>query len=52
MKIKKIVYENIHTGQKMVTVPKHSNIKKGDAVWIEKVKRQIDSTDSEGESKE
>jgi len=39
MKIKKIVWQNKTNGQKLVTIPKDSNIESGDYVWIEKAKR-------------
>lgn len=36
-KLVKIVYENKHNGQKLVTIPKDSDIEVGDAVQITKM---------------
>lgn len=38
MKFKRKVWENKSNKQKLVTIPKDSNIKKGDEVWIEDVR--------------
>jgi len=37
MKIKRKVWINKGNGQKLITIPKDSNIENGDSVWIEKV---------------
>lgn len=37
MRIKRKVWVNKSNGQKLVTVPKDSDIDKGDFVWIEKI---------------
>jgi len=38
MRIKRIVWKNKTNGQKLVTVPKDSDIEAGEYVWIEKAK--------------
>jgi len=35
----KVVYENIGSKQKLVTIPKNCDIKPGDYVFIEKVRK-------------
>lgn len=42
MKIKRKVWINRGNGQKLITIPKDSNINSGDEVWIEKVGESID----------
>jgi hypothetical protein len=36
MRMKRKVWKNKANGQKLVTIPKDSDIEKGDYVWIEK----------------
>ena len=36
MKIKRKVWKNKGNNQKLVTIPKDSNIKEGEYVWVEK----------------
>jgi hypothetical protein len=38
MKIKRLVWKNKTNNQKLVTIPKYSNIEAGEYVWIEKCK--------------
>lgn len=40
MKIKRKVWVNKGNGQKLVTIPKFSNIEDGDYVWLDKVEKQ------------
>lgn len=37
MKIKRKVWVNKGNNQKLITIPKDSNIEEGDYVWIEKI---------------
>jgi len=37
MKIKRKVWVNRGNGQKLITIPKDSDVEEGDEVWIEKV---------------
>lgn len=39
MKIRRKVWVNKHNGQKLVTIPKDSNIEGTDEVWIEKINK-------------
>jgi len=39
MRIKRKVWMNKGNGQKLITIPKDSNISEGDYVWLEKVQK-------------
>ena len=40
MRIKRKVWKNKGNGQKLVTIPKDSDVEAGDWVWIEKIKKR------------
>ena len=40
MKLKRKVYQNNMSKQKLITIPKDCDIKPGDYVWVEKIERK------------
>lgn len=40
MKIRRKVWQNKGNKQKLVTIPKDSNIETGDEVWLEKIQKK------------
>ena len=45
MRIKRKVWVNKGNGQKLITIPKDSDIEDGDYVWIEKIKEVSDKNE-------